>query len=189
MIKDILIQNPKKDDYSFIRIIFWIFLIFYSLKFFSFWINKEVMNNYIHWANLIFHEAGHFIFLPFGKFITILWWSIFQCLVPIIVIWVFLFREYNPFWASIWLWWLWENLTDIALYIYDASERSLPLIGWLSKESHDWWNLLTMTGLLDYDFLLGIIVHYIWMLLMIIAILWWFYIHKNAYSKKNIKSI
>ncbi|MDD3144531.1 MAG: hypothetical protein PHV23_00305 [Candidatus Gracilibacteria bacterium] len=184
MFKEIIFPPKGKDEYSFIRVIFWVFLIYYSLRFFSFGINKDVMNHYIHSSNLVIHELGHLLFYPFGKFITILGGSILQCLVPIIIILYFLFKEYNPFGASIGLWWLGQNLTDIALYISDASERSLPLIGGLGKEAHDWGNLLTMMGLLDYDFLFGIIIHYIGMLLMIIAILWGFYIHKNAYTKK-----
>lgn len=188
MIKDILFPSQGKDSYSLIRVIFWIFLIYYSLRFFSFGINTGVMNDFLHGPNLIFHEAGHVIFSPFGDFIMILGGSLEQCLIPIIVIYTFLFKEQNPFWASIGLWWLGQNLTDVALYISDASARSLPLIGGMSEEAHDWGNLLTMTGLLRYDFTFGIITHYMGMILMILAFIWWYYIHMNAYigsSKKR----
>lgn len=62
-------------DYSSLsweRIIFYFLLIFYSLQFFTFGINAEVMNAFIHGPNLIFHEAGHVLFMPFGEFLTIL---------------------------------------------------------------------------------------------------------------------
>lgn len=181
MLKDVLLPSQWRDSYSLIRLIFWIFLIYYSLRFFSFGINTAVMNDFLHGPNLIFHEAGHVIFSPFGDCIMILGWSLWQCLMPIIVMYTFLIKEKNPFGASIWLWWLGQNLTDVALYISDASARSLPLIGGMSEEAHDWGNLLTMTGLLRYDFTFGIITHYIGMILMALAILWWYYIHTNAY--------
>lgn len=57
-------------------------------------------------------------------------------------------------------------MTDVALYISDASARSLPLIGGMSEEAHDWGNLLTMTNMLQYDHTLAIMVHYIGLLCM-----------------------
>ena len=187
MIKDILLPSQWKDSYSIFRVIFWIFLIYYSLRFFSFAINTAVMNAFLHGPNLIFHEAGHIIFSPFGEFMMILGGSLGQCLMPMIVIYTFLFKEKNAFWASVGLWWLGQNLTDVALYISDASARSLPLIGGMSEEAHDWGNLLTMTGLLQYDFTFGIITHYIGMILMILALIWWYYIHTHAYIGSSEK--
>ena len=35
---------------------------------------------------------------------------------------------------------------DVSPYIADAPYRVLPLVGGLGEESHDWGNLLTMTG-------------------------------------------
>ncbi len=189
MFKDLLLPSQGKDSYSLIRVIFWLFLIYYSLQFFTLGINTEVMNSFMHGPNLIFHEAGHVIFWFFGDFIMILGGSLGQCLMPIIVMYTFLFKEKNPFGASIWLWWLGQNLIDVALYISDASARSLPLIGGMSEEAHDWGNLLTMTGLLKYDFTFGIITHYSGMILMLLAIIWWYYIQMNTYfgSREKIE--
>lgn len=64
---------------------------------------------------------------------------------------VFYFRENNFFGALFCLWWTGQNFTDVALYISDASVRSLPLIGGMSEEAHDWGNILTMLDLLKYD--------------------------------------
>ncbi len=85
---------------------------------------------------------------------------------------VFLFREEDPFAASITLWWLGQNFTDVALYISDAGARALPLIGGMSEEAHDWGNLLTMMDMVEYDFVLGIMTHYIGMIIMIVALAW-----------------
>ena len=66
-------------------------------------------------------------------------------------------------------WWTGQNMTDVALYISDASARSLPLIGGMSEEAHDWGNLLTMMDMLEYDHVLALIVHYGGMGLMTLA--------------------
>ena len=47
------------------------------------------------------------------------------------------------------LWWSGQNLVDLSPYIADAYYRGLPLVGGGGEDSHDWGNLLTMTGLLD----------------------------------------
>lgn len=38
----------------------------------------------------------------------------------------------------------------MSIYAADAQARALPLIGNLGPESHDWHNMLTMLGLLEY---------------------------------------
>ncbi|MBP9812342.1 zinc ribbon domain-containing protein, partial [Candidatus Gracilibacteria bacterium] len=73
-----------------LRSIFLIILFLYSIQFFTFSVNLDVMNSFIHGVNLIFHEAGHVIFMPFGKFMTILGGSLFQCMLPAILVGVFL---------------------------------------------------------------------------------------------------
>lgn len=125
------------------------------------------MDTFIHGVNLIFHEAGHVIFMPFGEFMTILGGSLFQCLLPFLLMIVFL-RQENQSWlgAIFCLWWTGQNMTDVALYISDASARSLPLIGGMSEEAHDWGNLLTMTNMLHYDHTFANMVHYIGLLCM-----------------------
>ena len=42
-----------------------------------------VMDSVLHLPNLIFHEAGHILFSPFGRFMTVLGGSLFQVLVPV----------------------------------------------------------------------------------------------------------
>ena len=62
MFDNISFLSQAKDSFSWIRVIFWLFLIYYSLQFFTFGINTEVMNSFMYGPNLIFHEAGHVIF-------------------------------------------------------------------------------------------------------------------------------
>lgn len=158
----------------FARIIFLGLLLLYSIQFFTFGINQSVMNAFIHGANLIFHEAGHVIFMPFWEFMTILGGSLFQCLLPAILVFVFLFQdERSIIGAQFALWWTGQNMTDVALYISDASARSLPLIGGMNEDAHDWGNLLTMLDILEYDHSLALIVHWTGIILMILAFIWW----------------
>ena len=46
-----------------------------------------------NWANLVFHEAGHVIFSPLGRFMTVLGGSLFQILVPLLCMVAFLTRN------------------------------------------------------------------------------------------------
>ena len=94
-------------------------------------------------------------------------------MLPAILVGVFLMQdEPSLLGAQFALWWTGQNLTDVALYISDASARSLPLIGGMSEEAHDWGNLLTMLNLLEYDHTIAIFVHLIWIILMMWAFLW-----------------
>ena len=43
---------------------------------------NDVMDSFLHMINLPFHEAGHILFSPFGRFMTILGGSLMQLLVP-----------------------------------------------------------------------------------------------------------
>lgn len=110
--------------------------------------------SFLHLINLPFHEAGHVIFIPFGRFMTILGGTLGQILMPMICLGTFLIKTRDPFGASVALWWTAESLMDIAPYINDARELELMLIGGVTgKESdgHDWNNILTMLNLLEWD--------------------------------------
>ncbi len=165
-------SDSKDVSLTLIKGVLLIALFIYSLQFFTLDINQQVMGSFMHGPNLIFHEAGHVIFMPFGEFVTILGWSLGQILMPLIVTLVFIFQERAYYSAAFGLWWLGQSLTDVALYISDATARSLPLIGGMSEEAHDWGNLLTMMNLLPYDHSIAIVIHYIGIILMAIAFLW-----------------
>jgi hypothetical protein len=129
-------------------------------------------NSFMHRINLPFHEFGHVLFMPFGRFLHILGGSLFQVLMPLGLLGVFLLRQRDPFAASLMLWWSGQSLIDLAPYIGDAQYRILPLVGGGGDESHDWGNLLTMMHLIPRtqaiaraDFALGALV-------MVCALLW-----------------
>lgn len=99
--------------------------------------------------------------------------SLFQCLLPASLIFVFLYQDQKSLiGAQFALWWTGQNMTDVALYISDASTRSLPLLGGMGEEAHDWGNLLSMMNLLQYDSIISLWVHYAGIFLMIFACIW-----------------
>lgn len=108
---------------------------------------------FIHGVNLIFHEAGHTIFAMFGQLIHLLAGSGMQILVPTVISGYFLFTR-QPFAAAVALCWVGENFWDVSVYIKDAQERALPLLGG-EAVLHDWHFILVILRQLDHDDAIG----------------------------------
>ncbi|MBH0202266.1 MAG: zinc ribbon domain-containing protein [Nitrospira sp.] len=131
--------------------------------------------SFLHLINLPFHEAGHVIFRPFGRFMTILGGTLGQILMPLICLGTFLLKTRDPFGAAVALWWTAESLMDIAPYINDARALDLMLIGGVTgkeTDGHDWNNILTMLGLLEWDHRLAHLTYNIGILLMLGSFFW-----------------
>ena len=109
--------------------------------------------HFIDNVNLIIHEAGHVIFMPFGTFLYILGGSLFQVLFPAVFVYYF-YRQQSFFEASLLLFWVGQNLLNVSVYASDAVVMQLPLLGG-DNVGHDWNNLLTMTGTLKYTNIIG----------------------------------
>lgn len=136
----------------------------------------EIYDSILHGVNLIFHEAGHFIFRPFGHFMTIFGGSLLQILMPLIVMLVFLLKERNTFGAAVGLWWTGQNFMDVAPYINDARAGQIPLLGGGNGTDrpgmHDWHNLLSGAGMLELDHAIAAFVNGTGILLMLLSLLW-----------------
>ncbi|MEK6803386.1 MAG: zinc ribbon domain-containing protein [Nitrospirota bacterium] len=131
--------------------------------------------SFLHLVNLPFHEAGHLLFMPFGRFMTILGGSLGQILMPLVCLGTFLLKTRDPFGGSVALWWTAENFMDVAPYINDARAMDLLLLGgFTGKEvdAHDWNNLLTMLGWLQYDHGLAKLSYGIGTVSMLLALAW-----------------
>ncbi|MDR4470552.1 MAG: hypothetical protein MRJ68_20000 [Nitrospira sp.] len=131
--------------------------------------------SFLHLINLPFHEAGHVVFIPFGRFMTILGGTLSQILMPMICLGTFLFKTRDPFGASVALWWTAESLMDIAPYINDARVMDLMLIGGVTgkeTDGHDWNNILTMLGWLEFDHRLAHLTYNLGIVLMLISLTW-----------------
>ncbi len=101
-------------------------------------------------ANLIFHEAGHILFSPFGDFMQYLGGSLTQILIPAIcAIYFWLHQQRSS--SAVMLFWAGESLTNVAIYVADARRMELPLIG----GGHDWNYLLERLNLLNQADSLG----------------------------------
>ena len=128
----------------------------------------------LHLPNLVFHEAGHVLFLPFGRFMTVLGGSLFQFMVPVILA-AALLRQGDRFGAAVCAWWAGQNLLDVAPYIADARALQLVLLGGRTGaevEGHDWEYLLATLGWLRFDRALGAAAHRSGLVMMIAALAW-----------------
>ena len=117
--------------------------------------DNAIAGSFMHNVNLVFHEAGHVLFRPFGEFMTVLGGSLGQLLVPLVVAAALLVKNRDPFGASLGVWWLGQSFKDLAPYIYDASRLVMPLLGGVTGADvpgyHDWNNILRRLDLLWAD--------------------------------------
>jgi hypothetical protein len=139
-------------------------------------VNAERVNgSFIHLPNLIFHEAGHILFVPFGQFMTVLGGSLTQVLVPLVCAGAFLWQTGDPFGAAVAVWWAGENLLDVAPYINDARALNLILLGGhtgAEVEGHDWEYLLNAMGVAHKDHAIAAVVQTIGIVVMVAALVW-----------------
>jgi hypothetical protein len=131
------------------QILFAFFLLYTSL---SLYIGKTDWA-FIQFVNLIFHEAGHVIFMPFGTFLHILGGALGELLIPSIVA-VHFYLQKNLYATGFGLWWLSTAFFSVSVYAKDAQAQLLPLLGGDSV-GHDWTNILSMLGILQYDQFVG----------------------------------
>lgn len=158
------------------RLFVWIGLVGWGVTF----IVTPLETNYtgesfLHLINLPFHEAGHLLFSPFGRFLTIFGGSLGQVLMPLVCLATFLVKTRDPFGASVALWWTAESLMDLAPYINDARDLELILLGRVTgkeTDGHDWNNILTTLNLLEWDHRLAHLTYNIGILLMLASLAW-----------------
>lgn len=133
---------------------------------------ESIGSSFLHNVNLPFHEFGHVLFSPFGRFMTILGGSLFQILMPLIAMISFSWQMRDNFAAAIMLWWAGQNMIDVSPYIADAEHRVLPLILGLGDEYHDWGNLLTMLDCVESAGQLATAVYLCGSLTILLALYW-----------------
>lgn len=150
-------------------------LVVWSWRFVTAPMGMDAMDSFMHLVNLPFHEAGHIIFSPLGRFMTVLGGSLMQVLVPLICLGALVFQTCDPFGASLCLWWLGESLLDLAPYIADARALQLVLLGGhtgAEVEGHDWEFILGSLGWLHLDRMLGLAAHRLGVVLIITSLIW-----------------
>lgn len=176
------------------RLFVWVVLLVWGGKFMLTPISGEAFSeSYMHLVNLPFHEAGHVIFSPFGRFIQVLGGTLGQWLVPLAVMVSFLFKA-DRFAASVGLWWLGQSFMDIAPYMDDARAGQLMLLGGVTgsevEDYHDWEIILTRLGLMQYDHVIARISFGCGVLLMLAALIWggWALYCQNEVRKQTLAS-
>ena len=139
-------------------------------------VNAERVNDsFLHLPNLVFHEAGHILFSPLGRFMTVLGGSLTQVLVPLVCAGTFLWQTRDRFGAAVAIWWAGENLIDVAPYINDARDLKLVLLGGKTGaevEGHDWEYLLNAMGVAHKDHTIAGVVQAIGTLTLITGLVW-----------------
>lgn len=120
-------------------------------------------------VDLVVHEAGHFFFSLFGKFIYTLGGTLMQIILPSIIAGFFLRNNYRTG-VQFSLLWLGQNFINISVYAADARARKLPLLGG-NKVYHDWHYLLGKLGLLEQDQIVGYFFFSIAILIFAVAVL------------------
>jgi len=172
----------------------WLALLVLGWSFLTMSIERSQMSpSFTHFiiynVNLFFHEAGHVVFFPLGRFMTILGGSLLQVLVPLLCTVAFLTRHLDPFVASVTLWWTGQSLIELGPYINDARAQQMVLLGGFTGQDrpgyHDWNNLLGQLGWLNFDHTLANLAHYAGSALIIFSLLWGLYLLLSQYSQQT----
>jgi hypothetical protein len=135
-----------------------------------------VGSQFLHLVLLPFHEAGHYaIFRWFGQFIMILGGTLAQHLMPIVVGVALLVKQRDPFGAAVFAWLLGFSVIDMAVYMYDAFDPQLVLLGGLTgaeSDAHDWQNIFGDLGLLRRARGIGLFFGWVGKAMMFAALAW-----------------
>jgi hypothetical protein len=129
---------------------------------------------FLHNINLPIHESGHLFLFFLGDFISILGGSLFQIIIPLSFSIYFLMSK-DLFAFGITNLWLGQNMLSVAHYIWDAKFRLLPLIT-NNEDTHDWYNILSTIGILNYSHFIGRAFAFFSCMFIIINIIFCFYI-------------
>lgn len=134
----------------------------------------ELGSSFLHRPILVFHEAGHVLFMPFGHWISVLGGTLGQLLMPALMAGALLIKNRDPFGAAVGLWFLGVSLLDIAPYMFDALQPQLMLLSGRTGEAggHDWIYLLSSLGLLPKAQLLGGLTHKLGALVVLLSLAW-----------------
>lgn len=156
------------------RVFFILVLLRWTIIFLAWPMRQDTIGaSFLHTVSIPFHEAGHVLFSPFGDLIVTLGGSLAQVLVPAVCAAAFLTTSVDFFAAAVCVWWVGENLLDVAMYINDARALDLVLLGGRTGaegEGHDWEHILQSLGALHLDHRIAWTTHWIGAALMAAAL-------------------
>ncbi len=137
--------------------------------------------HFLDGVNLLIHEAGHIVFMPFGEFMSVAGGSILQVLMPLAFV-TYFFAKGMLYSGTLVMFWVGQNFINISTYMKDAIEMKLPLLG---GGMHDWNFIFTNLNLLSRTHFLGSLFYFIGFAIIIISTIAGFY----AISKENKESL
>lgn len=124
----------------------------------------------IHGVHLVFHEAGHLIFLPLGEFMAVFGGSLNQVLIPAICVATFYWQgQYGS--GAFTLFWVGQAIADVAIYAADGKDRILPLLGDSDPSMHDWGRILSWWGVTERAESIGAFIFGIGIVVMLVSLL------------------
>ncbi|MCB0720283.1 MAG: hypothetical protein KDD65_17680 [Bacteroidetes bacterium] len=104
-------------------------------------------------ADLVIHEAGHFVFAFMGEPLRMAGGTLMQILLPGGLAAYAFWSDFRVA-TQLFLFWLGHNLINISVYAADARSQLLPLIGGPNAR-HDWHWMLGQLDILQYDHAIG----------------------------------
>ena len=121
----------------------------------------EMAESFLHRPLLVFHEAGHMIFRPFGEWIMVLGGTLGQLLMPLVMMVALLRTNGDRFGAALALWFFGVSVLDVAPYMYDALDPQVMLLSGQTGEDggHDWIYLFRSMGVLGKAQRIGAVTH------------------------------
>lgn len=141
--------------------------------------DADILGSFMHLILLPIHEAGHLLFIPFGRFMTVLGGSLLQVLLPLVLMAAFVFgfggSRRDNFAASLMLWWAAVSIIDLAPYIWDAFDPKMMLLGGKTgaeSDGHDWQNILGDLGLIKRAHQIAGMAHTLGLVVMLVAYAW-----------------
>jgi len=145
----------------------------------------EMGESFLHRPILVFHEAGHIVFMPLGHWVMVLGGTLGQLIMPAILAGALLIKNRDPFGAAVGLWFFGVSVLDIAPYMYDALQPQLMLLSGQVGEAggHDWIYLFTSMGLLSKAQLIGALTHKIGALVVVLALAWGTWLLRQQYPR------
>lgn len=123
-----------------------------------------LLNTFRMFTFLPIHEAGHLIFKFFGTTLMFLGGSFWQIAFPLI--WFIIALRQRSHVAPFPLFWVGENMMDVSLYIRDAQNHVMWLLGGRAS-CHDWYNLLSRGNALDSAETIADIIYYLGVIICI----------------------
>jgi hypothetical protein len=172
-----LLRVPERvDETAFrVRVALFVFFAAWGLRLAMMdYRDGEMGASFVHLPLLVFHEAGHVVFRPFGQWVMVLGGTLGQLLMPAILCLALLRTNRDPFGASLGLWLLGVSVMDVAPYMYDALEPQLTLLSGGTGEDggHDWIYLFRSMHLLAHAQGIGAFAHAVGVGITALALAW-----------------